>query len=192
MAWFGKKDGEEHEENLELPRLPELPRLNDFEERNSLPQLPSYPQTHFGNDFSKNVIKDAIVGKKEGETDFADDSYPRMMQKPNSFHQNRNVPEFRKKAQNMPKQNMTKEIPRFAEKPRVREVEPIYVRFDKLEESAKIFEDAKSKIMEIERNLGEIKRIKETEENELEKWESEIQEIKNHLEKIDREVFSRV
>ena len=40
--------------------------------------------------------------------------------------------------------------------------------------------------------LKNIRKIKEEEEAELEMWEKEMQLIKNQIEKVDKDIFSKV
>ncbi len=198
MNWFGKKEDAENEKISELPKLPELPRLSDFgrnDEYNGdgerfqssqLPRLPSYPDTHFGKDFSKSAIKDAVVGKKTGDNDeFADESFHQGTMQIPSRHISREMPDDYDAHEDV------KGYP-VIRKQRVKETEPIYIRLDKFNESAKIFDSTMSKINDIQRTLGEIKKIRQEEEAELGEWEREIQEIKRQLDKVDREVFSGV
>ena len=89
---------------------------------------------------------------------------------------------------------LTKPIPttfREAAK-RVKEIEPIFIRLDKFEDSLHSFEKAKQQITEIEKMLRNIKRLKEEEEKELSMWETEVQTTKQQIEKIDQDIFSRV
>lgn len=192
MGWFG---GKKKKENLkisyslpEMPKLPELPKIGD--DLNKLPQLPSYPSGSLGEKFSHGAIKEAISGEKESDKEVfnADDSFPeskeRMMQKTPiypikeiSTEKTRTLPEIKNQG--------------FI-KTRTKESEPVFVRIDKFEESLEIFEKAKRKIIEIEKFLSEVKRIREKEESELQKWESEIQIIKKQFEKIDADLFSKI
>lgn len=193
MKWFGKKS---KKENLELPKLPdfpkfpELPKMNEIGHPNSLPKLPSYPPTNLGKKFSQVAIKDAVTGEKEDEEVFVNEPLKkRGMQKPlkeltrevSSYKMEKPLPLVK-----------TKETKRFFEKPMVKEAEPIFVRLDKFEESLEMFENAKNKILGMEKILADIKRVKEEEEAELHEWKKEIQEIKNQFEIIDKEIFSKV
>ena len=47
-------------------------------------------------------------------------------------------------------------------------------------------------ILEIEDKFDDIKKIKEDEEKELEFWENEIKQIKEKIERIDRNIFSKI
>jgi len=49
-----------------------------------------------------------------------------------------------------------------------------------------------NQILGIEKDLNHLKKVKEEEEKELDSWEKEIQEIKQQVEKIDSEIFSKV
>jgi hypothetical protein len=73
-----------------------------------------------------------------------------------------------------------------------RKAEPVFIRIDKFEESMKIFQDIRSQISEIERLIKDTKEIKSKEEQEIASWETEIQSVKNQVEKIDKEIFSRI
>ncbi len=73
-----------------------------------------------------------------------------------------------------------------------KKAEPVFIRIDKFEESIKIFQDIKSQISEIEKLIKNTKEIKAKEEEELLSWEKEIQTIKNQIEKVNQDIFSRV
>lgn len=200
MGLFGKKE-EKKNINLDsevprLPELPELPRLpesprqfsNNSMMEEPLQQLPSYPSNSFADKFSQSAIKDAVsgeeeVGEVENADDFAEDEM-QMMQEP-------------------PRKSMTKEIygkpidrkvpKQFREASRVvREAEPIFIRIDKFEDAMKTFDKIKLTISEIEKELRDIKKIKEAEEEELQNWEEEINSAKEQVEKIDSEIFSKI
>jgi chromosome condensin MukBEF ATPase and DNA-binding subunit MukB len=180
MGWFNKdKEGE----IPELPKLPELPRINTQNIQNErLPQLPSIPSSELGNKFSQNIIKEAVTGEKEEEED-ADEEIPsweinQMKQKPLTREINT--------MQTIP--SLNKNYPVFSRK----KEEPIFIRIDKFEESLKIFEKTKERIQEMEKMLQDIRRIKEEEESELQIWEQEIQNLKNQIEKVDQDIFSKV
>lgn len=180
MGWFNKK--EEKEKGIPLlPKLPELPKIDDEPDYPSEPlhQLPSFPNNSLGEKFSQNAIKDAITGKKEGEEESIPDDFAnsrmRMMEEPL-------------------KEPLTKEIPegfRGTTK-KGKKTGPVFIRIDKFEESLQIFEEAKRKISEMEKILKEIKEIKEEEEEELNSWENEVQLIKKQIERVDKELFSKI
>jgi peptidoglycan hydrolase CwlO-like protein len=175
MGLFKKKEKESKKK--EVSSLPELPRLPDFPERaspiTSIPQLPSFPMSSLGEKFSQNTIKEAVTGKKEDEEVFDADEFAeteedmRMMPKPLG-------------------------IRRFGGEPKPSNVEPVFIRIDKFEESLQIFEKTKKQILEIENMLKNIQKIKDEEEKELEYWENEINSIKGQIEKVDKDIFSKI
>ncbi|MAG78956.1 hypothetical protein CMI40_01120 [Candidatus Pacearchaeota archaeon] len=178
MGWFDKKEKEKGIPSLpKLPKLPELPRIDDEIDYSDKPihQLPSFPNSSFGEKFSQEAIKDAIAGEKESEEVFD----------PNEFAQDR---------MQMMEKPLTREIPEGFKDvtKKVRKIEPVFIRLDKFEESLQIFDETKSKILEIEKILRDIKEIKDDEERELSSWENEIQLIKKQIEKVDKEIFSRI
>jgi len=171
MALISKKSGEE-EQLPELPELPELPKVKGQVNPNNLPPLPSFPDNDIGEKFSQNAIKEAVSGKNEDELETEEQIMPKPLTK---------IP-------------LSKEIPKeFEEAARkVKSAEPVFIRIDKFEDCLEIFEQTKEKISEIEKTLGDIKRIKAEEEKELEAWGNEIQLVKSQIEKIDKEIFSKI
>lgn len=197
MGLFSKKRGEKRqgkEESLSLPELPELPELTSFGGMNrEISQLPTLPNNFLGDKFSRSTIKDAINGESEGEEVFDADEFgddgdeERMMQRPLRKPLVREI---------LPEENEDEEETEIPEKVRQnlrrRETEPVFVRLDKFEESLNVFEKTKEKILGIEKFLRDIKKIKEQEEAELQAWENEISSIKQQIDKIDREIFSKI
>ena len=192
MGLFGKNKKEERkkDEIPQLPTLPKLPEFPGFEEDSNQPmqihRLPSFPSSSLGTRFSQNTIKEAVTGEKRGDPDgnaddFADDESGdrdamRMMQEPlkKPFTEELGNRGF-------PSKFSSGMIP-----------EQVFIRIDKFENAMSIFNGAKKKISEIEATLEEIKGVKEKEDRELEAWENEIKSMKDQIEKVDRDIFSRV
>lgn len=204
MGLFGKKDKKEEikknasnvPELPELPKLPELPPMNEFSyEEEHLPQLPTFPNSTLGNKFSQNTIKEAISGKKEDEEDTGADELPEeemgMMHRPLQKPVEEDNEEYEESIVTKPK---SKELPaNYALRSYItKKAEPVFIRIDKFEESMKTFQNIKSEISEIEDLIKKTKEIKSKEEEELASWETEIQAIKNQVEKVDQEIFSRI
>lgn len=204
MGLFGKKDKKEEIKKVpsnvpelpELPKLPELPPMNEFSyEEERLPQLPTFPNNSLGNKFSQNTIKEAVSGKKEDEEAFDAEDFSEMnkgmMQRPLPRHAIEDTDDYEESITTKPK---SKEVPQnFAMRNYMtKKAEPVFIRIDKFEESMKIFQDIKSQISEIEELIKNTKDIKSKEEEELASWETEIQTIKNQIEKIDQDIFSRI
>jgi|APSaa5957512622_1039677.scaffolds.fasta_scaffold63687_2 hypothetical protein len=187
MGLFHKKT-REAEKVPTLPKLPELPRLPEFEEFNSpkfptldeppkskeISQLPSYPSNSFAEKFSQGTIKDAVSGQEESDieekTFVEEEEFTPMKQ--------------------MPLQKEPKEFPLTT--PRSKEAEPIFIRIDKFEESLKIFEETKKQIKELGHMLHETKELKAKEDQELSSWETELQELKSRIGKVDDDLFSKI
>jgi pentatricopeptide repeat protein len=68
----------------------------------------------------------------------------------------------------------------------------IFIRVDRFEDAFRIFGEMKRKISEIERAIEEIKRVKEKEDQELQSWENELRSLREQVEKVDRDIFSKV
>lgn len=180
MSLFNKKEKKEEEKLPKLPSLPKLPELKESPKL-KLPKLPAYPTTQLGEELSKNTIKEAINGKKEEEVETNDFVEKQMMSKPLELKLNKKL-----------NSNINKIIPSKEYKSKIKQKGPIFIRVDKFQESLEIFEEAKDKIMEMEKMLEEIKQIKENEEKELSAWENEILLIKNQIEKVEKDIFSKI
>ena len=156
MGWFKKK--QKKDEKKEIHSLPELPKLPEFpqerrKEIEPIHQLPSFPNDSLGKKFSQNTIKKAITGKKEGEEVFGADDFAQedeMQRMPR--------PLKRQLTKEYPSKKIPKEFEEAAK--RVKETEPIFIRIDKFEESLHLLDKTKNQILEIEKMLKDIKRIK--------------------------------
>ncbi len=175
MGWFTK---DEEKDVPKLPELPELPTLPSMRQRSPEPlhQLPSFPSSSLGEKFSQNMIKEAVTGEKEDEEDETEDF--------------EDEEEISRPLQKISSRRTTESF--AAPFSRTRKAEPIFIRMDKFEESLHIFEKTKEKIIEMEKMLSDISRIKQEEEKELEHWENEIQSIKEEIEKVDKDIFSKI
>jgi len=186
MGLFSKKDKKREPEIPTLPKLPKLPDLSEWEERD-ISALPSFPSNNIGKKFSQNSIKDAVSGEKEDDNFYADefpDSEMRMMQEPP-----------RKPLAEEVEEEIDEEFPEIPIKSASKfrqEAEPVFVRIDKFEEGLRTFEAIKSQISEIEKILAETRGIKEKEEIELRSWENELKRMGGEIEKIGRDIFSKI
>lgn len=178
-------------ENMEIPQLPELPDLPKLPEINDNPtnRLPLYPNS-FNQKFSQNLIKEAVSGKEEGDEEaweadeFVREQEMRMMQQP----------PLKKPMIERYDESKEQEIPsefRHIAK-QMKKTEPLFIRIDKFEESADSFEKIREKIFEIDKLLKDVKKIKEDEEKELNLWEEKVQTMKRQMEKIDKDLFSKI
>ncbi|MBU2612384.1 MAG: hypothetical protein KKB62_01540 [Nanoarchaeota archaeon] len=197
MGLFSKKDSKKE---MGVPKLPELPSLpthfpeieDDPDE--GFPRLPSFPTSKMGDRFSQETIKNAVSGDEDEEEmdDFEDGIIPRPEPLQRPIEKNRPKPNYEmpeRRESQMPKRNISPTREMGMEDSRTG---PVFVRIDKFEESLKIFKETKDKIEEIETLLSHTKSIKEKEEEELINWEKEIQEMKSQVEKIDRDIFSKI
>lgn len=220
MALFKKKQDTKQAavNSSRLPDLPQLPRLPHLpeaaeEEAAMIPsatvhQLPKFPNDYLGQKFSQNTIKDAVTGKKEGGVfadDFAEENEMQMMQAPQRIP---SLPIREKMSIELPETNprmemkerpMMREMPAMKETPIIRErpmaiekEEPIFIRMDKFEEGLNALEVARKQIAEIDKLLKDIKKVKEDEDKELASWEKEISTAREQIEKIDRDIFSKI
>lgn len=70
--------------------------------------------------------------------------------------------------------------------------EPIFVKIEKFEDALANFEEIKKRMHESFELLDKIKRTRGKEEEEIDAWEKEIEEIKSKILDIDKKLFSRV
>jgi len=183
MGLFNKKKKVKKEIPLlpDLPKLPELPKPDDEEKQ--IHKLPSLPPNSLGTKFSHDTIKDAVAGEEEDELpadDFLDKDKMRMMQEP-----------ARKPLTEEIGEGMSP-LKRLESEREKNIIEPLFIRIDRFEEALGIFNETKKKISEIDGVLGDIKKVKEKEENELKIWENEIASMKEQIEKVDKDIFSKI
>ena len=198
MGLFKKKEEKRPDlskalDNSTLPELPSLPDTNDFpsleEFDRTSKQLPTFPKNQFGEKFSQKAIKEAVSGEEEDE---GVSEFSREPLRNKVMSRELEESEF----QDMPKmiQRRSYPVPQefMSAAKKVREAEPVFIRIDKFEESLKTFEKTRQKIMEVEKMLLDIKLLKEQEEKELDSWEKELQFIKNQIERVNNDIFSKV
>jgi hypothetical protein len=182
MGLFKKKEVKKEVAKLEIPKLPDIPALpeipnisaNDEMPDETIYHLPSFPNSFLGDRFSQYNIKEAVTGEKEEEEqadDFAEEM--QMMQKPLVKTESKTI-----------------QPARAFEKPK--ETEPLFIRIDKFEEGSRNFENVKKQISDIEKMFDSLKKVKEDEEKEMSVFEDELRQIKEKIENIDNNIFSRV
>ena len=188
-----------------VPAFPELPKLPNFPSigngNNQTYKLSSFPNNSLGTKFSQNTIKDAVAGEEEeydslDEFATGDENENQMMQEPVK-KQSREIDEFATGDENE-NQMMQEPFKRsIIEERGMRsmmktEVEPVFVRIDKFEEALKIFRETKRRLSDIEKVLEEIKKLKDKEDGELRAWETEMRSMKDKIEKVDKDIFSKI
>ena len=206
-------DDFESEKTLpQLPRYPTTPLNNKFSQniiRNE-PETRNFliPRRDRANSSfqEESQIKEAISGEK-GKMFEADEFVREQMMseqevKPSDFARFNSEGEFEKSERGREQSRLgfphKMEMPskdfetRNWQESKTKKTGQVFIRIDKFEESLKIFEITKSKIVEMERTLEDIKKLKEKEEKELSYWMAEIQTIKNQTEKVEKDIFSKL
>lgn len=187
MGLFSKKEEKKKDSEVgELPQLPDFPKLDDYNFNSELPQLPSFPDSSMGNKFSQSTIKQAVTGKKMVEEEFDEKDFADY-EPDEEVETNLQKPLVSPKKVSFRQESGSEEMPQM-----IRRTEPLFIRIDKFEESIEIIKKTKNQIGEIEKMLSDIKEIKDKEAKELEYWESEIRSIKDRIEKINSNLFSRI
>jgi len=69
------------------------------------------------------------------------------------------------------------------------ETKPIFVKIEKYKTAIDLIDQIKSRISEAEKILIDIENLKANEDKELENWKSELQEIKEKLLSVDKNLF---
>jgi hypothetical protein len=194
MGLFKKKEDKnatefaKYDSDISLPKLPDFPKLDDSSYDNfnyELPKLPSFPDNQTGRSFSQNTIKQAVTGKEvvkeeDESADYEPEEYSEEYDAQKQFATPKRI-------------SLKKEVSEFNEvAPAIKRTEPLFIRIDKFEESIQTLKKTKEQISEMEKMLSDIKQIKEKESKELEYWESEVRSIKERIEKINSNIFSKI
>lgn len=188
MGLFSSKDKKERSKVPELPKLPDLPDLDipdldEMDESNVPHKLPSIPQSSFGEKFSQNSIKNAVSGKG-----YETPSFPSM----NEDYEDEDYKEVSTPPKINPSEAKKISFQRGEQHYREKREEPVFIQIEKFEESLEIFKETKEKIKEIEDMLSEVKDLKRQEEDELSNWQKELKEMKERIEKVDSNIFSKI
>jgi len=148
-------------------------------ERFELPELPNFSEMQ--------QIKEAVRPPLE---------MPRMQAQPAAFPV---MPARREERAVMPEQRaVTQEISEPMVMHAEREMsysrakEPIFVKIDKFKEALANFEIIKEKLLDIDNLLKKIKETKAKEQEELDSWEKEVEDIKAKAQIIDERLFSKI
>jgi hypothetical protein len=205
MGLFNKKKKEEIPVTSSLPELPPLPKLPDLPLGSSTnlqfkPNiLPRFPSSSLGNKFSQDTIKDAVSGEKEDEETDESEEIQMMPKLPSIPMSKEMPPEMDESSEGMKVSTTIK--PSIMTKPSRTEYsmqrpqeksEPIFVRIDKFEENMDLFNKIKKQLLGVEKILEDIKRTKEEEDKELELWQQRLQTMKSQIDKIDKDIFSKI
>lgn len=201
MSWFNNKNNKRVDKKnfssgiSEIPDIPEIPQLPELPEppqwnkeiNDEVPKLPIFPANTLGEKFSQNTIKEAISGKGEVTKGFSkvdDFAKSEMQMIPKSLSK------IHEEEFELPKYEVPREFREAAV--RVKRAEPVFIRIDKFQETLDILETTKTKIEDMRKVLNEIKKVKEEEDKTIQEWEREVQLIKSKIERIDKDLFSKV
>jgi hypothetical protein len=207
MGLFKKqKEVREAQKIPELPKLPELKNLENSQKEINFPlkedfggefeesprigdyhKLPSFPSSNKAEKFSQDTIKHAISG---GNNNFEEEPVNSAMPKiPDNFSSKQNFEEP-EEIPELPEPKPIRKIITKQEEPE--EKGPVFIRIDKFEESIKFIKKAKDKISEVERLLSETKELKDKEQKEIEEWEQDLLDLKSKIERIERDLTSKL
>jgi len=169
-----------------LPNFPEMDNRNPNDNSNFISQLPEFPPNTIGEKFSQESIKKAVSGEKEDDENFE-------MNESDFEEGEQMIPKLpQKQFPLMETLSNARPISRTKEYQEPEKNGPIFVRIDRFEEAVKSIKKIKEQLSSIEQDLEEVKKIKEKEEKEISLWEEELGIVKQQIEKIDKEIFSKV
>ncbi len=185
-ASISKKPPELHEELTD--EFEESPRIDNY---HRLPSFPNNPET---DRFSQNTIKHAVQGDRNSPYEEPTNALP---ENPNIFpteedYANYDDSEMETEIPEPPKPKPLKKVIKKEESVPEEKKGPVFIRIDKFEESIKFIKKTKEKISEVEELLSETKQLKEKEEKELIEWEADLKDLKSKIEKIERDLTSKL
>ena len=153
-----------------LPKLPEFPKLSEYQNHS----LPKFPPSEIGEKLSREAIKNSISNSIIPELELEELEEP---------------PE-------LPLKSRVASTGQEEKTSKLKPIQPakkhVFVKISNFKAAIKQFNDIKEKIVEIEGLLGEINNIKKREEFELEEWKQEINSIKEKMNKINENLFSKI
>ncbi len=137
------------------------------------PRLPSEPSFPF-YDEQLNDKKEDIMSKNS-DFKMPVESFNLESQRSDFEKQNLNFEEF-----------VPKRSPLSIER---KDDKPLFVKVEKYRDSVKTINSIKSKLEEADSIIKNLSRLKEEEKRELQDWQSSLEEIKQKLLKIDKDLF---
>ena len=143
----------------EKPKLPELPTTKESKEE----MFPSYKREFSG--IKREIQKPVFTAPK-----------PMPMPRP----------------QMKPQPAMRQEMPEVGpaiDRPHVAGDKPIYVKIDQYKDAMETVDKIKDLCNEADRKLGEISKLRASEDRELEQWQADVDKIKDKLLQIDKKLF---
>lgn len=142
--------------------------------------LPEFPRLPNEPNFS---FYDEQVDKKES---FPKQEFKKITPTENFSFEKQMTPSFEKEDISfddfVPRKSPLTTIERHDDK-------PLFVKVDKYKESAKTVEAIKSKLEEADAVLKTLTRLREEEEKELQEWQSSLDEVRQKLMKVDKDLF---
>ncbi len=163
MGLFSRK---KIEDNRILPSLPEFPKLPGES------SLPFY-------DEQLHESKEQSLSNLPPKSDFA-----KSQATPDFFEKKVISPRFDKE---LDFDELTpRRSPLTLEK---KDEKPVFVKIDKYRESMKSLDSIKSKLEEADNLLKTLTKLRQDEERELEDWQNSLNEIRQKLLKIDKDLF---
>lgn len=69
------------------------------------------------------------------------------------------------------------------------EQKPIYIKIDKYKSAMKTLAEIKARLLEAEKILSNLQKIKNEEDQEFENWRNDIEQIKDKLLSVDKNLF---
>jgi len=70
--------------------------------------------------------------------------------------------------------------------------QPFFVRIDKFNETVENFRKVYDQLHNIEKIIESLESTKDEEEKELAEWKKDVSDMKNNLNKIDKEIFNKI
>jgi len=175
----GKEDTKIKQKKIENKKNLSPPKKFESEETNKVKDY--LPSKSLGNEEFEEDEKDYLPSKSLGNEEFEEDEKDYL---PKLF----DLPLTKREDKDITKEEIYEKTGSKTTKKR----ETVFIRIDKFEEGLKLFGKVKEKISEVEKMFNDIKRIKEEEEEELENWKNEINWIKEKIEKLNNDIFSKL
>lgn len=182
----------------ELPDLPmsgALPSMRDYQ-RTMLPPiepqndevngLPSFPDSLMNKGFSQSMIKSAVEDEDKELPEL-----PEWNEEPIQTKPVRTMEVDAWNPRSMPKQNkgsMTDSL-RASTNSQMNEKRPIFVKLEKFKEARDSLIKISEKLEQMDELLLMIKDLKAKEDEEINSWEKDIENIKSRILFINKEIF---
>ncbi|MEK6847272.1 MAG: hypothetical protein AABY16_03840 [Nanoarchaeota archaeon] len=167
-------------------QLPPIEPLN--EEKEDIHSLPSFPDSPMKSGFSQSAIKSAVGESEHENSDEMKEWRAEPRDRPSMPRNSRAIEMEEWSPQTMPLEEMRLPPPSMQMSPSDSK-RPLFVKLDKFREARDSLAKISEKLDQMDELLKMIKEVKAKEDEEINYWEHDMENIKARISLVNKEIF---